>query len=254
LIHAESLVGDRQWWLTRPYERKKLLAAKALFVAAWIYLPFVIAEAVILKEGGLSPLAHVAGWFPLLAIASAYGVFPLIAIAAMTSNFARMTLALFAAVIVWLGATALAFMPRGGYESAAPNDRSMWIAVIVIVGAAVATLIQFATRRVLLAVATGAVTVLLATGTAMWLTATRESRIDRAYSGPAASHASMQLALAPYGLAQVKAVFSERPDKIYVTVPLTFSGVPEGYAAQVDDVKAALDDPATGQHWSSPWW
>lgn len=28
VIHGESLVGDRQFWLTRPYEWKQLLAAK----------------------------------------------------------------------------------------------------------------------------------------------------------------------------------------------------------------------------------
>ncbi len=34
VIQGESLVGDRQFWLTRPYEWQKLLAAKVLFVLA----------------------------------------------------------------------------------------------------------------------------------------------------------------------------------------------------------------------------
>lgn len=33
-IQDESLVGDRQFWITRPYERKYLLAAKGLFILA----------------------------------------------------------------------------------------------------------------------------------------------------------------------------------------------------------------------------
>jgi hypothetical protein len=33
VVHEEPLVGDRQFWVTRPYEWKKLLAAKALFIA-----------------------------------------------------------------------------------------------------------------------------------------------------------------------------------------------------------------------------
>lgn len=43
LVHEEKLVGDRQFWITRPYEWKKLLAAKALFLAAFIYLPLLLA-------------------------------------------------------------------------------------------------------------------------------------------------------------------------------------------------------------------
>src|ERR1700730_6309594 len=31
-IQGESLVGDRQFWVTRPYEWKRLLTAKVLFV------------------------------------------------------------------------------------------------------------------------------------------------------------------------------------------------------------------------------
>src|SRR5437016_1499823 len=41
-IHEEKLPGDRQYWLTRPYSWKELLAAKALFVAAFINLPLFV--------------------------------------------------------------------------------------------------------------------------------------------------------------------------------------------------------------------
>jgi hypothetical protein len=37
VIHAEALVGDRRFWLTRPYEWKKLLGAKALFLLVFLY-------------------------------------------------------------------------------------------------------------------------------------------------------------------------------------------------------------------------
>jgi len=31
VIHSESMVGDKQFWLTRPYDWPKLLASKLLF-------------------------------------------------------------------------------------------------------------------------------------------------------------------------------------------------------------------------------
>lgn len=42
LIQGESLVGDRLFWVTRPYEWHKLLAAKLLSVALFIHLPPVL--------------------------------------------------------------------------------------------------------------------------------------------------------------------------------------------------------------------
>jgi hypothetical protein len=44
VVQSESLVGDRQFWTTRPYEWKKLLAAKALFVLIFINIPLLFAQ------------------------------------------------------------------------------------------------------------------------------------------------------------------------------------------------------------------
>src|SRR5580704_12726232 len=41
VIHAERLVGDTQFWITRPYVWNKLLSAKLLFLLAFLYLPFL---------------------------------------------------------------------------------------------------------------------------------------------------------------------------------------------------------------------
>ena len=36
IVHGESLVGDRQWWVTKPYVWWKLLAAKVLVLLAFV--------------------------------------------------------------------------------------------------------------------------------------------------------------------------------------------------------------------------
>ena len=61
VIHAETLVGDRQFWLTRPYEWKKLLGAKALFLAVFLYLPLLIAQCLLLFRAGFHPLSFIPG-------------------------------------------------------------------------------------------------------------------------------------------------------------------------------------------------
>jgi hypothetical protein len=267
VVHAESLVGDRQWWLTRPYEWKRLLAAKALFIAVWIYVPFAIAQAAIVWEAGLSPFVHPAAWLWMLAFVSGYVLLPLVAIATVTENFARMTLTVVGAIVVWIGALFLSSMPRGGYESNVPDQHSMWIIAVLIAGAAAAVLLQFATRRVWLARGVAVATVVLATGVGMLLTATRESQIDRAYPVAGSSTAAVQLAFDPaaasayagkvtFGtrLDGVRSTPSERSSKVYIEVPILFSGIAEASAVQVDDVKVTVDDPHSGGHWTAPWW
>jgi hypothetical protein len=44
LVHEERMAGDRQFWITRPYEWKKLLAAKGLFVLIFLYFPLIAAQ------------------------------------------------------------------------------------------------------------------------------------------------------------------------------------------------------------------
>src|SRR4051812_29086269 len=38
-VHDESLVGDRQFWITRPYQWPRLLTEKLLFVLTFISVP-----------------------------------------------------------------------------------------------------------------------------------------------------------------------------------------------------------------------
>jgi hypothetical protein len=60
-VQDESLVGDRQFWLTRPYTWKKLLAAKALFAVTFISLPLFVCNVIFLEKAGFSPLANLPG-------------------------------------------------------------------------------------------------------------------------------------------------------------------------------------------------
>jgi hypothetical protein len=58
-VHGESIVGDRQFWVTRPYSWKSLLAAKWLFVAAFLAVPLAISDCYILYASGFSPLGQI---------------------------------------------------------------------------------------------------------------------------------------------------------------------------------------------------
>src|SRR6266581_3159499 len=46
-IHEEPLLGDRVFWLTRPYTRAGLAAAKGLFIVVFVNLPVFVAHVAI---------------------------------------------------------------------------------------------------------------------------------------------------------------------------------------------------------------
>ena len=56
LIQLERLVGLNQFWTTRPYEWPKLMAAKALFIAVFLYVPLLLSQLVVLSQSGLPML------------------------------------------------------------------------------------------------------------------------------------------------------------------------------------------------------
>jgi hypothetical protein len=260
VIHAESLVGENHFWLTRPYERKKLLAAKALFVGVWIYIPFVIAQALVLREARFSPLGRASGWLLMLTLYSGVFIIPLIAIASLTANFARMALAVFgsylAAIACYLWITnrsevhAVSIYSHG-YGTLVPYSHFFMVVVFAVVSGAAVVLLQYATRRVWLSRVLGVSLAVLGLGGALALSRMPQREVDRQY--PVASSgvaAELQLAFAPTPSNPL--TVGVWPNNVFIPFPIDLSGVPEGAAVEVDNMQFSMDT-ADGQHWTSPW-
>src|ERR1700692_4899836 len=108
VIHEEKLVGDRQFWITRPYEWKKLLAAKMLFLVVFLYVPLLLAQCVMLAEAGFRAFSSLRGLLYDLLLLTCVPVRPLIALATVTKNFARMTLAVLGSAVCCIAIVLLA--------------------------------------------------------------------------------------------------------------------------------------------------
>lgn len=149
--HAEALVGDRQFWLTRPYERKKLLAAKLLFVAIFVYAPLVIAQVALQLAAGLNPVAGIAGMaFDLLLITGII-VVPFMAIAVVTSSFFG---GIMSVVAVAIGSVIVGAMHIPPFANIIPF-RLPWgsqlpLALLFLSVCAAAVVLQYARRNALL--------------------------------------------------------------------------------------------------------
>jgi hypothetical protein len=259
LIHGEVMVGDRQFWITRPYEWPKLLAAKALFVAVFIYLPFLSMEAAILLEAGFNPLSYIPGLlYRLLLISLVF--FPLIGLASVTSNLVRMALtilSIFAAYIIAL--STLAFRHNGNSIgvsfSPAAAGGNVTVAVVLLVCSAVIVL-QYARRRVLVArLLLGSAPILVFLTS--WVCNTSLS-VDRNYSPAAQTDASVirmipfeqdgeRRAAAHIWGSSGNGNFSNIDSKKWAVIKISLraSGVAAGDRWQLDAFRPALT-PANG--------
>ena len=112
-VQDESLVGDKQFWVTRPYDWYKLLAAKVLFILAFVNLPLFIADVILLKEGGFSPASHIAGLLSLQATMTVLVFLSVMAAASITPNIGQFLLLLLA--------VALCAIAIGSIQAAVPN-------------------------------------------------------------------------------------------------------------------------------------
>ncbi len=254
VVQAETLVGDRQFWLTRPYEWPKLLAAKLLFLLAFLYVPFFIAQCALLAETGFSPFAYIPGLLYNLLLLTVIVVLPLFAVATVTSNFARMTLTLLG---VFLGIFALQasvqhFLPRHftGIEGTSYTGQGLLILGLCLC-AAVAVM-QYALRR-----AVPARALLFGIPALIVLCAPLSARIEQHYSRvdanyPAAATPPVQLAYRP--LAPGMQEWETYPDNgdVVIHASLEGTGVALGTVLVPDAAKLEVTAP-NGFHWASNW-
>jgi hypothetical protein len=115
LVHEDALIGDKQFWLTRPFDWSGLLTAKVLFAVVFMVMPVLVAQLITTTVSGLPVFASLAALAPgsvkpLLLVVIA------VAFAAVTRNLTHFFLALLAASITQL--VLLAFLFDRAYEYA----------------------------------------------------------------------------------------------------------------------------------------
>lgn len=110
VIHGESLVGDRQFWLTRPYQRRWLMAAKALFIIAFVNVPVLIFDVAFLARVGFSPWHRLPGLLQGQFFLTAVLILPIAAISVITESPIQFLLILFGVVVYISGSLAGSFL------------------------------------------------------------------------------------------------------------------------------------------------
>jgi hypothetical protein len=172
VIHEETPIGDNQYWLTRPFAWTDLLAAKVLFLLAFVNLPVFLCQSTVLAANGFSPLDHLTDLLAKQVFFSALLVLPAAALAAVTKGLARTILG---GVLLWvplaLAGVLLAYLAHGSSWGGLEWIRASGVAAVAICGAVMVILFQYTRRRTVLSravLAGAAVLVMLLSAAPPW--------------------------------------------------------------------------------------
>jgi hypothetical protein len=245
-VQGESLVGDRQFWVTRPYDWTKLAAAKALFVLTFINLPLLLVDILLLALAGFPPFHYLGGLLWMQAIWIVLLILPAAALAAVTASIGQILLAMLFVALFAIGMGVLAGQVPS--SSFAGDVGGLYIALILVT-ACVVLLLQYSRRktgqsRLLIAgLAVAFVLVMVATP--------YRTLISRAYPLAGSPELPLQLALMPAQRPTPdEAIFTG--DQVPLRFPLSVSGLPKDSLVEVNGAILTLTN-AQGAHWDSGW-
>jgi hypothetical protein len=237
VVLAEAIPGDRQFWITRPYRWQSLLAAKLLFIIAFVNLPVFLADVFILIVDRFPFVSSLPGllWSQVLLFAF---LLPFAAFATL-SSIKPFQLILFAiAAVIWeltVSGSSIGALSGVGWV----RDT---VALVAVLATAVAVLfIQYKSRRTLFSrcLALGGITVsAVAFVTMPWqLAFAMQSHL----SGQSALSSSIQIGLS--NAFEEKFWTPELKPKVSLHIPISVQGIPDGAEAQPDALALSIRSP-----------
>lgn len=253
VVQEESLVGDRQWWVTKPYEWWKLLAAKLLFVFIFISVPLFHMQLLLLHQFGFPILPNL-GTLVLSQLAFYFALFlPAVFLASVTKSFGQLLLTVGCILAALAGLAWLASKTSSaGAKTPPPFVESfqtilMWGSFLVILGW------QFARRRRLVSAA--ALLVVLGVNSLIDVAVPNAKTMEKKYARVEAQTSQAKIAIAQPTEANGGRNISFSPDatsEVRVNVPITASGVASGTMVVVDVMRITVGSAADSK-WSGGW-
>jgi hypothetical protein len=247
VIQGESLVGDRQFWVTRPYEWKKLLAAKIFFILVFINFPLLVADVILLAKAGFQPTHYVVGLLWMQAMI-ALGLLLTAGLATVTASVVQFGLALLVILLYLVGMGLLAEQIPSSSFSSSIGD-ALQTALMIATPLAV-ILLQYSRRKTaksrLLIVGFAAVLLLILLATPYQTVVARQyPRLEAGQQPP------VQLALLPPDKQTNGSVPADEKE-VQIEIPFGVSGIDDDSIVTVTGVMVAIE-AADGLRWNSGW-
>jgi hypothetical protein len=254
VIQDESLVGDRQWWVTKPYEWWKLFLAKSLFFLVVICVPLFHVQLFLLDKFNFPVVGNL--WRVLLMeLGLFFGLFLLVAIlACFTKTFGQ---ALLTVAIILVAAIGLSWIAsrfdygEDGNSQPAIVDHFQnllfWSSVLAVPA------YQFAQRRRLRAL--GIFAGVFAVNILLSVVVPNLESTETKYPLAQLSEAPVKIAVRPIpettGKSNTNGRFAPTPD-VYLNIPVSLSGAGPSTFVAIDLVKLTADSPQDSR-WSRGW-
>jgi len=246
VIHQDPLTGDRQFWVSLPCGWSPLLAAKAIFIAVCIQLPYLCATAAILLAKGFNPLEHIPHLFWKQLILLAF-ILPAVAVAAVVKNVAHFLLVVITiagGVIMMSNRLNFAYGPDTWWDV-----RWVITLLILVIGGITVAALQFVRRCTLHSRAIGVAVAAAAFGFYSWLPRDMSAAIRAAFSpAPAGAPISVTVGSLAPTFFELQRYYNNR--RTTILIPLQFSGLDP--IVQLDQISLELTS-AGGEHYEAQW-
>jgi hypothetical protein len=242
-------VGDRQFWITRPYDWKKLLAAKVLFLIVFLYVPLLLAQCAMLAEAGFTPFLSFPGLLRDSRSLTCLLVLPLVVLATVTRNFARMTLAVLGAAVCFIAFLLLALNAPPDRIAIPHENEIEFLLALGLCGAVV--VVQYARRNAKVSWILLALLVVIV-GVSALGGAPDNAQMDHNYPPGQRGVATAQFAYQQTVATAPSAFVTQRRDRVGISIPVLVSGVPDGSVTIPDFLQVTLQAPG-GVRWTSVW-
>jgi hypothetical protein len=240
LIHAEAIRGQNQFWITRPYRWTSLIAAKLLFIAAFIHLPVLAVQSWQLIHGwGFEWHAIWTGliWSQLLFVLCFS--LPSAALAAITpglTSFVLLEIILAALVFSTSQSSTLGYQFRRAWPDGVDWIPEALVVAIASLAVGAILILQFRRRKTLLSGVIAAAATLAGLAIYLYLPPQFALNAQASLSKQRIDTSSVGLALVP-GLRDANLGFSNR---VQLKFPMMVSGLPESVEIRADAVAGQL--------------
>jgi hypothetical protein len=244
VVQGESLVGDRQWWTTKPYIWWQLLLAKLLFVLVFICVPLFHVQLFLLHYFKFPILRNLLPVFSMQLSLLLLLICFCVLLASLTKNLVQ--------VLLVVGVTAFVAIAAAMWSSGTHNRSSVMEAtppfvdylgdLLIWGGLAGGVAWQFARRRRWITI--GALIVLIGFVAAISTAFTSSKVAERRYTRVDRSAAPLNISVKPIEPSNVNKDFSsETSPEVQLTIPVTVSGVAEGSVIQLNAVNIHAESP-----------
>jgi hypothetical protein len=245
VIQAEPIPGDRQFWITRPYEWRSLLGAKLLFLVAIIGIPLMVADAVILGVEGFSVASYSLALMWALILITASTLVAFLAFATLTRGLTEWMLAAIAIV----GVDYLISV----FANAKPGAGVEWIweysyAAITSVAAIAILPRQYKRRGAAVSIAVMTAGVMGSSLFVNYAPSVWALELETRFSKPKVDPSAVQIVARSVPHAEKPRPLN-RQQVVLLAIPIDISGLGDGLDVISDDVRFTVID-GSGQLWS----